>query len=214
MNSIKLVLFSLIAGIMFSACSAPRYFIDEDWKGKPQPKSVKVVFTMPKVVVPDDLSDDLPEYTSNFAKWFGPELKQNLITRSQNGTQYSMKLIQPNEVSYKRRELADKDFMVPSFDHIQADADVYLVVTNTWIGREQEVRYVTTANGMMMATTYSYFTMKCTYAFYDARTKKNLGYGYARGRNSYMFAVTRSDWETALRYMVEDFAKEAPLFVQ
>ena len=136
MNSFKLVLFSLIAGIMLSACGAPRYFIDEDWKGKPQPKNVKVVFTMPKVVVPDDLSDDLPEYTSNFAKWFGPELKQNLITRSQNGTQYSMKLIQPNEVSYKRRELADKDFMVPSFDHIQADADVYLVVTNTWIGRD------------------------------------------------------------------------------
>ena len=52
MNSIKLVLFSLIAGIMLSACGAPRYFIDEDWKGKPQPKNVKVVFTMPKVVVP------------------------------------------------------------------------------------------------------------------------------------------------------------------
>ena len=213
MNSFKLVLFSLIAGIMLSACGAPRYFIDEDWKGKPQPKNVKVVFTMPKVVVPDDLSDDLPEYTSNFAKWFGPELKQNLITRSQDGVHYSMKLIQPNEVTYKRRDLADKDFM-DVIKILGSVSEVYLVVTNTWIGREQEVRYVTTANGMMMATTYSYFTMKCTYAFYDAKTKKNLGYGYARGRNSYMFAVTRSDWETALRYMVEDFAKEAPLFAR
>ena len=70
------------------------------------------------------------------------------------------------------------------------------------------------ANGMMTTTTYSYFSMKCAYAFYDARTKKTLGYGYARGRNSYMFAVTRGDWETSLRYMVEDFAKEAPLFAR
>ena len=214
MKSLKLVFFSIFTGLLLTACGAPRYYIDADWTENAKPTSVKVVFTMPKVVNPDDLRDDLPEYTSNFAKWFGPELKQNLISRSRDNVQYSMKIIQREDVSYKQKELGEVAFDAPYYVGIENDADIYLVVSNIWIGRESETRWVSNGMGGTMMVTYLYFSMKCKYAFYDAKTKKNLGYGHSKGQIGYTFAVTRSDWEDSMRKMVSNFAREIPLFVR
>lgn len=214
MKSLRLILLSVFASMLLTACGAPRYFVDADWTENSKPTSVKVAFTMPKVVVPDDLRDDLPEYTSNFAKWFGPEMKQNLISRSRDNVQYSMKIIQRENLSYKKKKLGDVEFSVPSFDLMENDADIYLVVSDIWIGRESETRWVSNGMGGTMMVTYQYFTMKCRYAFYDTRTKKLLAYGYSRGKTGYTFAVTRSDWESSLKRMVYDFARETPLFVR
>lgn len=213
MKSLRLILLSVFASMLLTACGAPHYFIDADWTENSKPTNVKVVFSMPKVAEPDDLRDDLPEYTSNFAKWFGPELKENLVSRSRDNVHYSMSLIQRENISYKKKELGDDEFSVPYFDLMKNDADIYLVVSNVWIGRESETQWISNGVGTTMVT-YLYFSMKCRYAFYDARTKKLLGYGHSKGRTGYTFAVTRSDWESSLRKMVYNLARETPLFVR
>jgi len=53
-----LILLSVFAGMLLTACAAPRYYIDAEWKSMPKPTTAKVVFAKPTVANPDDLKDD------------------------------------------------------------------------------------------------------------------------------------------------------------
>ena len=96
---------------------------------------------------------------------------------------------------------------------------IYVVLSDIWLGRESETYMTAQGNAASMAgdpmgtgyTTYKYFMSKCKYAFYDTKTGKLLGYGHAEGKAQYQFAVTKGDWEFALRDMVGKVLTNTPV---
>ena len=216
----KTRLFALLAfiSLMFSACAAPRFYIDQEWMGGPKPATAKVVFSMPTIANPDDLKDDLPEYENNFVKWFGPQMKEYFNTESRNKVKYSMKQVKPADITYTKQKLGDEDFDAPAFDGIEDNAAVYVVVSDIWIGRDMEDRFVDGRQksfGMGSQVggfeARNVFATKCKYAFYDAKTKKLLGFGHAEGTSAYTYVVTRGDWERSLWAMVTKILWNTPL---
>ena len=205
--------------LLLSACAAPRFYVDQEWKGQSQPESVKVVFTKPVVGNPDDLKDDLPEFENNFVKWFGPQAKEYFIEEGRKKVKFSMKLIPGEELSMTKVKLGDEDFDAPAYASMEGDASIHLVMTAIWLGRESETYMTAQGNAASMAgdpmgTGYStshYFVSKCRYAFYDTKTGKLLGYGHAEGKAQYQFAVTKGDWEFALRDMVGKVLANTPV---
>ena len=217
----KIRMLALLAftSLLLSACAAPRFYVDQEWKGQSQPESVKVVFTKPVVGNPDDLKDDLPEFENNFVKWFGPQAKEYFVAEGRNKVKFSMKLIPGEELSMTKVKLGDEDFDAPAYASMEGDASIHLVMTAIWLGRESETYMTAQGNAASMAgdpmgtgyTTSHYFVSKCRYAFYDTKTGKLLGYGHAEGKAQYQFAVTKSDWEFALRDMVGKVLANTPV---
>ena len=217
----KIRMLALLAfvSLMLSACAAPRFYVDQEWKGQSQPESVKVIFTKPVVGNPDDLKDDLPEFENNFVKWFGPQAKEYFIEEGRKKVKFSMKLIPGEELSMTKVKLGDEDFDAPAYASMEGDASIHLVMTAIWLGRESETYMTAQGNAASMAgdpmgtgyTTSHYFVSKCRYAFYDTKTGKLLGYGHAEGKAQYQFAVTKGDWEFALRDMVGKVLTNTPV---
>ena len=217
----KIRMFALLAfvSLLLSACAAPRFYVDQEWKGQSQPESVKVIFTKPVVGNPDDLKDDLPEFENNFVKWFGPQAKEYFVAEGRNKVKFSMKLVPAEEVTTQKVKLGNEDFDAPAFAAKDVDATIYVVLSDIWLGRESETYMTAQGNAASMAgdpmgTGYStshYFMSKCKYAFYDTKTGKLLGYGHAEGKAQYQFAVTKSDWEFALRDMVGKVLTNTPV---
>lgn len=219
MNFLKIVILSVLAGVFFTACAAPRFYVDQEWKGQPKPASVKVVFTKPVIGNPDDLKDDLPEFENNFVKWFGPQARTYLTEEGRNKVKFSMKLIPGEELSMKKVKLGNEDFDAPAYNSMDGDATIHLVITAIWIGRESETYMTAQGNAASMAgdpmgtgySTFNYFVSKCRYAFYDTKSGKLLGYGHAEGKAQYQFAVTKGDWEYALRDMIGKVLANTPI---
>ena len=217
----KIRMLALLAftSLLFSACAAPRFYVDQEWKGQSQPESVKVIFTKPVVGNPEDLKDDLPEFENNFVKWFGPQAKEYFVAEGRNKVKFSMKLIPGEELSMTKVKLGDEDFDAPAYASMEGDASIHLVMTAIWLGRESETYMTAQGNAASMAgdpmgtgyTTSHYFVSKCRYAFYDTKTGKLLGYGHAEGKAQYQFAVTKGDWEFALRDMVGKVLANTPV---
>ena len=217
----KIRMLALLAftSLLLSACAAPRFYVDQEWKGQSRPESVKVVFTKPVVGNPDDLKDDLPEYENNFVKWFGPQTKAYLTEEGHNAVKFSMKQIPGEELSMKKVKLGNDDFDAPAYNSMEGEATIHLVITAIWLGRESETYMTAQGNAASMAgdpmgtgySTSNYFVSKCKYAFYDTKTGKLLAYGHAEGKAQYQFAVTKSDWEYALRDMVSKVVASTPV---
>lgn len=216
---VRMLALLALVSLMFSACAAPRFYVDQEWKGQSQPESVKVVFTKPVVANPDDLKDDLPEFENNFVKWFGPQAKAYFLEESRNKVKFSMKQIHAEEISMKKVKLGNEDFDAPSYVSMEGESSIYLVLSDIWLGRESETYMTAQGNAASMAgdpmgtgyTTSHYFVSKCKYAFYDTKTGKVLGYGHAEGKAQYQFAVTKGDWEYALRDMVSKVLSNTPV---
>ena len=217
----KIRMFALLAfvSLLLSACAAPRFYVDQEWKGQSQPESVKVIFTKPVVGNPDDLKDDLPEFENNFVKWFGPQAKEYFVAEGRNKVKFSMKLVPTEEIKPQKVKLGNDDFDAPAFAAKDVDATIYVVLSDIWLGRESETYMTAQGNAASMAgdpmgtgyTTYKYFMSKCKCAFYDTKTGKLLGYGHAEGKAQYQFAVTKGDWEFALRDMVGKVLTNTPV---
>lgn len=217
----KIRMFALLAfvSLLLSACAAPRFYVDQEWKGQSQPESVKVIFTKPVVGNPDDLKDDLPEFENNFVKWFGPQAKEYFVAEGRNKVKFSMKLVPAEEVTTQKVKLGNEDFDAPAFAAKDVDATIYVMLSDIWLGRESETYMTAQGNAASMAgdpmgtgyTTSKYFMSKCKYAFYDTKTGKLLGYGHAEGKAQYQFAVTKGDWEFALRDMVGKVLTNTPV---
>lgn len=219
MKFIKLAFLAVLAGVFFTACAAPRFYVDQEWKGQSQPESVKVIFTKPVVGNPDDLKDDLPEFENNFVKWFGPQAKEYFIAEGRNKVKFSMKQVPAEEIKPQKVKLGNDDFDAPAFAATDVETTVYVVMTDIWLGRESETYMTAQGNAASMAgdpmgtgySTSNYFVSKCKYAFYDTKTGKLLAYGHAEGKAQYQFAVTKSDWEFALRDMVGKVLTNTPV---
>ena len=209
-----------LVSLLLSACSASRYYVDPEWAKMPKPASVKVVFSTPEIGNPDDLKDDLPEYEDNFVDWFAPQMKRVIDSCSNGKIDYSMMMVEPKEFKFRTEKMneTNKNFDVPEYPLMKSDADVYLVVSNIWLGREELESnpggWVMGPSGTMVytaPTTTRMFVSKGRYAFYDAKTKKLLGFGAAEGSMTYNFAVTRTDWENSVRVMTKQMLRETPL---
>ena len=72
------------AVLFLVGCSGKHSMVDPEWKKAPD--SYIVLVSRPFVGNPDDVADDLPEYTSNFEEWFSAEiataLERNFFTDS------------------------------------------------------------------------------------------------------------------------------------
>lgn len=207
------------ATLLLLGCASSHFYVDQEWKGQPKPASVKVVFTKPVIGNPDDLKDDLPEYESNFVKWFGPVAKFFFIEESRKTVKFSMKQVSDDAITMKKVKLGNDDFDAPSFAEMKGESTVHLVISSIWLGRESYTEAVAPGNASFMAgapmgptyQTTRLFVSKCKYAFYDTKSGKLLGYGYAKGKSVYQFAVTKSDWEFALRDMVNRVLANTPI---
>ena len=221
MSSIKLIILSMYMGLFLVACAGPRYYVDPAWKGQPQPKTVKVIYTEPQIGNPDDLKDDLPEYEANFASgWFEPQLKTFLYERANKSVDFSMNMVSADQITTETVKLGKEDFNAPSYASIEGDAEIYIVLSNVWVGRENEEYQTVQGNAASeaMATPgsgmslYKFFKCKANYAFYEAKTKKILAYGTAEGKAQYQFAVDKGNWEFSLRDLAYHILIDTPVY--
>jgi len=50
-----------------------------------------------------------------------------------------------------------------------------------------------------------------SYAYYDAKTKKNLGFGSVTAMDDFTFAMTKSNWENNRKKTAAALLKRTPL---
>lgn len=218
MKSLKAIVFSLAAGALLMACAGPSYYVDPSWKGQPQPASVKVVYTEPEIANADDLKDDLPEYEANFTGWLEPQMKTFLYERSNKKVEFTLAKV--DALSSETVKLGKEDFAAPSYAQMADDAEVYLVLDKVWVGREGEQSTTVKGNAASESmdpmgtgfTTANFFKVKGEFAFYDAKTKKILAYGRTEGKAQYQFAVSKGDWEFALRDFASHLLTDTPVY--
>lgn len=218
MKSLKFIFAMIVSAAFMVGCAGPKSFVDNTWTERPQ--NVKVVFTEPVIGNPDDLADDLPEYQQNFSDWYKMVWSEGMTAASHKKVNFVMDKVDASKISSETVKLGDKDFEAPKFSEIGSDAEIYLVVTNAWLGRESEEYQTVQGNAAsesMQAVPGSgvsvanYFKAKCTYAFYDAKTNKILGYGSVEGKAQYQFAVSKGDWEVAVKNLVNSVLNKTPI---
>lgn len=218
MKSLKFI-FAMIVSVAFMVgCAGPKSFVDNTWSERPQ--NVKVVFTEPAIGNPDDLADDLPEFKDNFSDWYKATWTANLDKASHQKVAFTMEKVDASAISAETVKLGDKDFEAPKFAEMGSDADVYLVINNAWVGRENEETQTVQGNlasesqqtvpgsGVSIS---NYFKAKCTYAFYDVKANKIVAYGAVEGKAQYQFAVSKGDWEFAVGDLVDKVVAKTPI---
>ena len=217
MRRMKLALAFATVCALLVGCAAPRSVVDQGWTQKPA--NVKVVFTEPFIANPDDLQDDLPDYVNNFSDWYKAQLEANFASQT-NGIQYSVEKISQDKVKFEAANVNGVNIKVPKVEEMDNQADIYLVMNDIWIGRVESATTCTTGGfnaaggGMGMGTTCTQdkdFTGKSSFAYFDPKTGKRLGYGDIEAKSSYTFAVSQSDWMNVMAKTVSTMLDKTPL---
>ena len=217
MRRMKLALTFATVCALLVGCAAPRSVVDQGWTQKPA--NVKVVFTEPFIANPDDLQDDLPDYVNNFSDWYKAQLEANFASQT-NGIQYSVEKISQDKVKFEAANVNGVNIKVPKVEEMDNQADIYLVMNDIWIGRVESATTCTTGGfnaaggGMGMGTTCTQdkdFTGKSSFAYFDPKTGKRLGYGDIEAKSSYTFAVSQSDWMNVMAKTVSTMLDKTPL---
>lgn len=214
---VKLLAAVFSAAIFLVGCAGPKTFKDPSWTE--HPKNLKIVYTEPVIGNADDLADDLPDYKDNFGGWFEGIVVEKIDVESNKKIATFIEKVSLESLSSQVVKLGDADFEAPAYESMDG-ADVYLVLSEIWVGRENEEYQTVQGNqaSMAMETTpgsgvslYKYFKAKCKYAFYDVKTKKILAYGTQEGKAQYQFAVTSGDWEIAVKNLMGNIVAYTPI---
>lgn len=217
MKSWKFMAAAFLTGLFFVGCAFKPTFVEPSWKSAP--KSMKIIFTKPEVSALDDLKDDLPEYVDNFSEWFKIQLPLQFKQKS-GDRDISYIVSETAGVDSVAVVLNNENFNAPKFAEMGDEAEVYLIMDKIWIGHGSDTRMVSTGVGagpnagsnFNMSSTSS-LSATCVFSFYDAKTKKNLAYGRASGASPYTFALSTSNWETAVGEMVRKIIDRTPISI-
>lgn len=211
------MLAAIAASFILWGCAAPKSFTDSFWKE--HPTSVKIIYTEPMIENPGDLPEKMSDYQDHFSDWFEKQVVEKFAEESSHKIETSIGKVAGDDVSAQKVKLGDSDFDAPAYTQ-SVDADVYLVMSEIWLGQESEEYQTVQGNQASMAmetvpysgtAVYKYFKAKCKYAFYDAKTRKILAYGNQEGEAQYQFSVTDDDWVFAVKSLVGSIVSNTPI---
>ena len=207
--------------LLLSACAAPRFFVDSEWRDRPA--SVKVVFSTPAVGNLDDLKQILPDYQNTFKGWLDSQMVLNLGKVTNNKVKVSTMLVGDDDprIGFVDVKLGEEGFKAPSFGPLEKDAEIYLVLRNIWMGLDPEKEawkkeHLDPNSVNLFAPDEAFETkliLKCDYSYYDTKTGKLLAYGSSVGTATTVQTLTMNDWESAMYYLFHNIAWGTPVFV-
>ena len=219
---------NLILGALFflilTGCAGSKATISEDWNWRPS--TIAVIYSNPVVQNMDDVADDLPEYVISFPTWMTQELQKNIEAKvnARGSNQMRVEVVHYPSCSAggpacffmgeSELLLDGKDFFANENDQFTLpEADVYLVLDGITIKNSQAI---TTGAGLL-GVLLSYLMhsgdlfIEATYAFYDAKSHKRLGFGFLQSNEGYFFGVAKSTWEDLMKNAADDLLDETPL---
>lgn len=212
MKKIAALFVVALMSLVFSGCTATRIYMDKEWVQPPA--KVKVLFTEPYIERMDDLRDDLPEYADNFPEWYKIQLAKGFEKYS-SVPNYSFEVLSDDDVTYEPFDMGRRSMDIPRPNNISDDADIYVLIYNIRFGRNSETRISssTNAQGVTVSSesTQYFFFSKGFYVYYDAKTKKCIGFDEYERRSPYNFVVSKSDWETVTNNTVKRIIEKTPL---
>ncbi len=203
----KLLTIALCAtSLAFFGCAKAGYKnVDPSWTEPAS--SVTVLYTEPVVKNADDVADDLPDYTNNFAEWFTKQIasefqKQAGITAnfvSKDVTDYTM----------TPTKFGKKEFLVPSpkFDELGNVSGIVVSMSNIEVSRVSETKFT----GPTSTETRHYLQYSGEYSIADTDKKTVVTSGTFKARVGLGITMGKGDWEENVANLVEEILKDTPL---
>ena len=194
------------ASLMFFGCAkAGLKNVDPSWVEPAS--SITVLYTQPLVKNTDDVADDLPDYANDFSGWFTMQMGSELNNQAGITPSFTKKDI--SDFTMTVTKFGKKEFLIPSpkFDQLGEVDGVVIAMSNIDVARISETR----VTGPGSVTTTFYLQMSGEYSISNMATKTVVASGTYKARQSYGFALTKSDWEKTMKYLVQEILKDTPL---
>ena len=193
------------AVLFLVGCSGKHSMVDPEWKKAPD--SYIVLVSRPFVGNPDDVADDLPEYTSNFEEWFSKEITTVLEKRTEKKT--SVKVVLDEHFDLVPLKFGKKGFLqtpIPDLDSISGLHGVVISIHPIKFKRKTEKHY--SANGSIGD---HWLVANGAYSIVSVDEQKVLAYGLCYGISSFKFAMTKGDWENVVDDLAKTVIQDTPL---
>jgi hypothetical protein len=193
------------AVLFLVGCSGKHSLVNPEWKNAPD--SYTVLVSRPFVGNPDDVADDLPEYTSNFEEWFSAEIATALEKRTEKKP--SVKVELDENFNLVPLEFGKETFLqtpIPNMDRISGLHGVVISIHPIKFKRKTEKHYSATGT-----TANHWLVVNGTYSIVSADEEKILAYGLCYGISSFKFAMTKGDWENVVDDLAKTVIQDTPL---
>lgn len=219
MKKIPFLFIVLLMSILFAGCSNPRMSIDTEWTQKPS--KVKILFTEAKILNDEDFEVCLLE-SANFSDWFKKQILANIGFYALRAD-YSVESIPKENLTTEKITLGKETIRISKPNTFENDADVYLVLSNLSTDTTSKFdEYTHNINfggngvgsfGVMVTTSEQHLLLKGngSYAFYDAKSQKRLGYGKIEARAEHGKRVSTDDWKKLAQSILENVFEKTPL---
>lgn len=194
---------ALAGALALTACGGPRMSVDPAWKEKPT--SYTVVMGEPYVENQDDVTDDFPEYVSNFAGWLAPQLQAEL--EHQSKVRPELKVVADENFKKAVLPLGDDAVLVhiPNPEKIAGLQGIVVAVHPIRFRREQG------ACPQGGCLNNKHLVAIAAYSFVNVDEKRVLGYGFLAANDNFSFVMTRSNWENVVSEMAGEIITGTPL---
>lgn len=198
-------LIAAAAFLLLASCSyRPHNLVNPEWTSKPE--SFTVLYTDPYIINQSDLEDDLPEYKDNIAQWIEKEFSSHLSKLT--GIQPQMRQISEDSLElhplrYTQETLINAPFP-KSKDNLQG---VVFIIHPIRSNRKMDPCYKTHCGSLPN----NRFILNGVFTALDISRNEILAYGDISNVQTFHFALTKSDWENAIKEMAERMIEGTPL---
>lgn len=207
MKNFNVLILTLVLLLLASCSRAPRTLVNPEWTSKAS--SYTVVYTEPYIVNQSDFDDDFFDDKEGFAQWFARELSTNLTKLS--GIQPQMQIIAEDSLATVAMEYySNETINVPFPRFAENFQGIVFYIHPIRTNRYMDACYRSRCNSLPNNA----FIMSGQFTVLDISTKKILAYGDISSAQTFHFALTKSDWENAVKEMAKNMLENTPLLIE
>lgn len=193
----------VVAVALLAGCSSVHVHVDPEWKEAPQ--SITVLVTEPFIQNEADLSDDFNTLDA-FKEWFVSYLEESFASYSKAVPSVRLVLDERLLVESVMLEKDSVKVPVPKFDELENLSGTVVTVHPVRFWRDH---VPCPAGGSCIGG--KNLNALAFYSVTSAEDRRKLAFGYARGKDSFTFAMTKGNWEGVVKDFVKMVLEKTPL---
>ncbi|MBO7104492.1 MAG: hypothetical protein J6W22_03290 [Fibrobacter sp.] len=191
---------------LVSACSGSHSSnVNPAWTKNPN--YLTVIIGEPSVLNKDDLEDDLPGNSSNFAEWVSRQIQMGVELRTNMKPEMRIEKEENYEIARLPVDQSTVSIHLPNPEKIKNLHGVVLTIHPIQFWRSED----DCGQHPFGCFFRRHLMAKGTYAYTDMDRQEVLGYGFFFVQNSFNFAMTSGNWEEAVKDIVAKVLDETPL---
>lgn len=195
--------FLVVVVALLAGCSSVHVHVDPEWKEAPQ--SITVLVTEPFTQNEDDLLDDF-KTPDAFKEWFVSYLEESFASYSKAAP--SVRLVLDERLLVENVMLGEDSVKVPvpKFDELENLSGMVVTIHPVRVWRD----HVPCPSGGLCIGGKNLNAL-AFYSVTSVEDRRKLAFGYARGEDSFTFAMTKGNWEGLVKDLVKMVLEKTPL---